>query len=121
MLKMNLLVKTVGLIAATTLATVNFADEVEQPLQLAQLTDGFNAETTYMASCFACHSTGAAGAPKVGAGNAAVWEAQLEKGMDAVVGNAISGVNSMPAKGLCFTCTDEDIRAVVEYMVASSK
>jgi len=121
MLKMNLLVKTVGLIVAATLATVNFANEAEQPLQLAQLTDGFNAETTYMASCFACHSTGAAGAPKVGAGNAAVWAGQLEKGLDTVVGNAISGVNSMPAKGLCFTCTDADIRAIVEYMVASSE
>ena len=121
MLKMNLLVKTVGLIAAATLATANFADQTEQSLQLAQLTDGFNAETTYMASCFACHSTGAAGAPKVGEGNAAVWATRLEKGLDTVVGNAISGVNTMPAKGLCFTCTDEDIRALVEYMVASSK
>lgn len=121
MLKMNLLVKTVGLIAAATLATANFADQTEQPLQLAQLTDGFNAENTYMASCFACHSTGAAGAPKVGDGNAAVWATRLEKGLDAVVGNAINGLNTMPAKGLCFTCTDEDLRAIVEYMVASSK
>ena len=45
--------KTVGLIAAATLATANFANEAEQPLQIAQLTDGFNAENTYMASCFA--------------------------------------------------------------------
>lgn len=120
MFKMNLLMKTVGLMAAATLATANFANEAEQPFQIAQLTDGFNAENTYMASCFACHSTGAAGAPKVGAGNAAVWEARLEKGMDTIVSNAINGVNTMPAKGLCFTCTDEDIRAIVEYMVASS-
>jgi cytochrome c5 len=118
---MNLLVKTIGLVAAATLATANFADEAAQPLQLAQLTDGFNAESTYMASCFACHSTGAAGAPKVGAGNAEVWETRLEKGLDAVVGNAINGVGVMPAKGLCFTCTDEDLGAIVEYMVASSK
>ena len=120
MLKMNVLMNTVGLIAAVTLATANFANEAEQPLQVAQSTDGFNAKSTYMASCFACHSTGAAGAPKVGAGNAAVWDARLEKSMDTVVSNAINGVNTMPAKGLCFTCTDEDIRAIVEYMVVSS-
>ena len=117
---MNVLMNTVGLIAAATLASANFANEAEQPLQVAQSTDGFNAKSTYMASCFACHSTGAAGAPKVGAGNAAVWDARLEKSMDTVVSNAINGVNTMPAKGLCFTCTDEDSRAIVEYMVVSS-
>ena len=92
------------------------ADEVK----LAQLSEGFNPEQKYMASCFACHSTGAAGAPKVGAGMSAEWEPRLEKGLDAVVQNAINGVNTMPAKGLCFDCTDEDIRAIVEYMIDSS-
>ncbi len=47
---------------------------VANETQLAQLTDGFNAQQKYMASCFACHSTGAAGAPKVGAGMSAEWE-----------------------------------------------
>ena len=56
---------------ATMFAATNFADDSKQPLQLAALSDGFDAEQTYMMSCFACHSTGAAGAPKVGAGNAA--------------------------------------------------
>ena len=92
------------------------ADEVK----LAQLSEGFNPEQKYMASCFACHSTGAAGAPKVGAGMSAEWEPRLEKGLDAVVQNAINGVNTMPAKGLCFDCTDEDLRAIVEYMIDSS-
>lgn len=30
-----------------------FADDNAEPLQLAQLTDGFNAQQKYMASCFA--------------------------------------------------------------------
>ena len=93
---------------------------VANETQLAQLTDGFNAQQKYMASCFACHSTGAAGAPKVGAGMSAEWEPRLEKGLDAVVQNAINGINTMPAKGLCFDCTDEDLRAIVEYMIDSS-
>ena len=92
------------------------ANEVE----LAQLSEGFNAQQKYMASCFACHSTGAAGAPKVGAGMSAEREPRLEKGIDAVVQNAINGINTMPAKGLCFDCTDEDLRAIVEYMIDSS-
>ena len=91
-----------------------------QLMQVAQLSEGFNAEQKYMASCFACHSTGAAGAPKVGAGMAVEWEPRLEKGLDTIVQNAINGVNTMPAKGLCFDCSDEDIRAIVEYMIDSS-
>ena len=89
-------------------------------IEWAQLSGGFNAQQKYMSSCFACHSTGAAGAPKVGAGMSAEWEPRLEKGLDAVVQNAISGINTMPAKGLCFDCTDEDLRAIVNYMIDSS-
>ena len=82
-----------GLMAMTACAaTTSFADNSEG-LQLAQVSDGFNAEQKYMASCFACHSTGAAGAPKVGAGMMSEWEPRLEKGLDAVVANAINGVN----------------------------
>lgn len=108
--------------SAVLFATVISADvdNSQQELQLAQLSADFNAETTYMASCFACHSTGAAGAPKVGEGNAEAWTSRLEKGMDALVANAINGVNVMPPKGLCFTCTDDDLRALVQYMVDSS-
>ena len=97
-----------------------FSSSNANEIELAQLSEGFNAQQKYMASCFACHSTGAAGAPKVGAGMSAEWEPRLEKGLDAVVQNAINGINTMPAKGLCFDCTDEDLRAIVEYMIESS-
>jgi len=49
------------------------------------------------------------------------WDSRMEKGMDAVVTNAINGVNAMPAKGLCFDCNADDIRALVAYMLESSK
>jgi cytochrome c5 len=91
----------------------------DKPLQLAQLTDGFDAEKTYMQSCFACHNSGAAGAPRVG--NADDWAMRIEKGMDVLVANSISGINAMPPKGLCFTCSDEDLKAIVQYMVDKSK
>ena len=97
-----------------------FSSTNANEIELAQLSEGFNAQQKYMASCCAGHSTGAAGAPKVGAGMSAEWEPRLEKGLDAVVQNAINGINTMPAKGLCFDCTDEDLRAIVEYMIESS-
>ena len=112
--------KSVLLVSAVFLAGVNFAGSNQQGLQVAAVSDGFNAEQKYMSSCFACHSTGAAGAPKVGDGNGAEWTPRMEKGMDAVVTNAINGLNTMPPKGLCFDCNDDDLRAIVEYMVENS-
>ena len=88
-------------------------------MQLAQNSDGFEVERVYMQSCWACHNSGAAGAPKVGV--AADWAPRIAKGMDTLVANATSGVNSMPAKGLCFTCTEDDLRDLIQYMVDSSK
>ena len=111
--------KIILVILASVFAAANFAGSSDQPIQLAQLSDGFEAEAKYMQSCFACHSTGAAGAPIVG--DAEAWGPRVEKGMDAVVANTINGLNTMPPKGLCFDCTDDDLRALVEYMVSSSQ
>lgn len=88
-------------------------------MQLAQNSDGFEVERVYMQSCWACHNSGAAGAPKVG--TAADWAPRIEKGMDTLLTNAINGVNAMPAKGLCFTCTDDDLKDLIQYMVDSSQ
>lgn len=72
-------------------------------------------EDTYKTSCTFCHSTGAAGAPKTG--DAAAWAPRLEKGMDALVKSSREGLNAMPPKGMCNTCSDEDFKALIEYMV----
>ena len=112
--------KSVLILATALYATATLAD-ISDALQLAQLSDDFNPEQKYMASCFACHSTGAAGAPKVGDGMAVEWEPRLEKGLDAVVANTVNGLNTMPAKGLCFDCTDDDLRAIVQYMIETSQ
>jgi cytochrome c5 len=86
--------KTGLFLSAALFASSSFADT--QAVELSQLSNGTEVEATYMASCFACHSTGAAGAPKVGPGNADAWTARLEKGMDQIVTNAIAGINNMP-------------------------
>lgn len=68
----------------------------------------------YNKSCAVCHATGAANAPKTG--DAAAWEARLVKGMDALVASVGTGLNAMPPKGMCFDCSDEDYKALIEYM-----
>jgi cytochrome c5 len=63
----------------------------------------------------ACHTTGAAGAPMLG--DAEAWNERLEKGMDQVLANAINGVGAMPARGLCMSCSDDDLQALIDYMI----
>ena len=74
------------------------------------------APAKYQASCFACHSTGAAGAPKTH--DVAAWESRMAKGMPALVGAVKSGLNGMPPTGLCADCTDEEYAALIEFMAA---
>jgi cytochrome c5 len=89
-----------------------------EPDASESITDG---EGVYKQACISCHMTGAAGAPKLG--DASAWQPRVAKGVDTLVQSAIAGVpgTAMVAKGACNTCSDDDIRAAVEYMVAQSR
>jgi cytochrome c5 len=71
------------------------------------------------ATCSACHSTGVAGAPKLG--DKAAWEPRIAQGMDALMHSAINGKNAMPPRGTCATCSDAELKAAIEYMVSKAK
>lgn len=75
-------------------------------------------EKLYKTACLACHSTGAANAPKLG--NKKQWEPLIAKGMDEMMHIAINGKGAMPARGGT-KADDEAIRAAVEYMVSRVK
>ena len=47
-------------------------------------------EDVYNAACLACHSTGVAGAPKVG--DAAAWIDRIAKGVDSLYASGIEGL-----------------------------
>ena len=78
-------------------------------------------EDVYQAACFACHGTGAGGAPVLG--DVAAWADRIAKGPDALYSAGINGVpgTGMIAKGGCMTCSDEEVNAAVDYMVAGSQ
>ena len=79
---------------------------------------GGSVEDNYNKSCATCHNAGIAGAPKMG--DAADWESRIGKGMDTLYNSAINGMPpAMPQKGMCFSCSDEDLKALVDYMVES--
>lgn len=68
----------------------------------------------YGNTCAVCHANGASGAPK--AGDADAWQRRIAKGMDVMVASARHGLRAMPPKGMCFDCSDDDFRALIEYM-----
>ena len=76
-------------------------------------------EQIYKQSCQGCHATGAAGAPKLG--DKAAWAPRIATGMDALVASSINGKNVMPPKGTCMSCSNDDLKAAVEYMVSQSQ
>ena len=90
--------------------------KVVAALLLSLAAAGVNAgvEDKYNQSCTFCHGTGAAGAPKKA--DKAAWEPRLAKGMDTLIKHARDGFNAMPPKGMCNDCTDDDFRALIEYM-----
>lgn len=73
------------------------------------------------AACMACHTTGAGGSPVVG--DTAAWAPRIAKGIDALYESGINGIpgTGMIAKGGCFNCSDEEIKASVDYMVEQSQ
>lgn len=74
--------------------------------------------TIYQKACTACHATGAAGAPKLG--DKAAWEPRVAQGFDSLLNTAINGKGVMPPRGTCADCSDEDLKAAIEYMLTET-
>lgn len=73
----------------------------------------------YDSSCFACHGTGAAGAPMLG--DKAAWNDRVAQGFDVLLQHSIDGfagsTGFMPARGTCGNCSDEELGKAVQYML----
>jgi len=76
-------------------------------------------ERIYSTACFACHGTGAAGAPKFG--DTAAWQPRLKQGMDVLLKHAMEGFNAMPPKGGNPSLSEADIKAAIEHMAQNAK
>lgn len=66
--------------------------------------------------CVACHGTGAGGAPM--AGDVAAWAPRIARGTQALLQTAIEGKGAMPPRGGCTSCSDKELRTVIDYMTA---
>jgi cytochrome c5 len=78
-------------------------------------------EDVYNAACLACHVSGAAGAPILG--DVAGWADRIAKGIDVLYDSGVNGLagTGMIAKGGCMNCSDEEVKAAVDYMVEASQ
>jgi len=77
-----------------------------------------NGADLYQANCFACHGTGAAGAPILGQKD--LWAPRIANGEATLIDHAINGLNAMPPRGGT-TLNDDEIKAVVAYMIENSQ
>lgn len=76
-------------------------------------------QAIYSSSCSACHASGAAGAPKLGDKEA--WAPRIKSGSEVLYNSAIKGKKAMPPKGGNVNLSNEDVKAVVDYMVSKAE
>ena len=73
----------------------------------------------YVSSCIICHQNGEMSAPLIG--NTANWYMRLrDSGLTGLYRHAVEGYNSMPIKGACVTCSDNDVISAVDYILNKS-
>lgn len=84
------------------------------PVQSVAFDGSLDAEMIYKSVCSVCHATGAAGAPMPGT---AAMADRTAKGLDVLMQSALNGLNAMPARGGRVDLTDEQVQAVVEFMM----
>lgn len=76
-------------------------------------------EQVYNQFCFACHASGVGGAPVYG--DAAAWEPRIAQGIETLADHTINGIRAMPARGTCVSCSDEDLKGAMQYMVDAAQ
>lgn len=66
--------------------------------------------------CLTCHGRGLYNAPKLD--DVAVWQPRLAAGDELLWQSLLHGKQAMPARGSCFDCTDEELRAALTHLLA---
>jgi len=87
------------------------------PVAKAAASAALTGKQIFETKCFACHGTGVA--PMLT--DKAAWKPRLAQGIDTLYDHAINGFKGMPPKGTCGDCSDDDIKASVDYMAAEAK
>lgn len=80
------------------------------------------AKAKYEAACEQCHSIDSYNPAAPTVGDSERWRALVaDKGLEALVSNAMQGFGTMPPGGqFCPDCSRDDFKAVVRYMAERS-
>ncbi len=107
---------------ATSAAETPIPEADAEVAEAAPVSDGRGKEV-YDQACFICHTTGVAGAPKIGA--VADWSPRISQGTETLYSHAVKGFMGegglMPPKGGRMDFSDDDVNAAVDYMVTNSQ
>ena len=108
-LNRRILMRRISVLARVLLAACSSDDPAAPPV--------------YVSSCMPCHGGGLGGAPVTG--DTEEWERRIGKGVGKVRENAINGLEGgtgvMPPKGGRPDLSDDEIIALVDYMVEASR
>ena len=103
--------QTYALICVAMLSLIGCAEQEDLPVEHPGL-------ETYMKYCASCHNAGVADAPKLG--DPDKWEWRVKKGREALLQTTIDGIPpGMPKKGLCLSCSEEQLADAIDYMLAA--
>ena len=101
---------------AEYLKSVNTRDPRNVPRLEAQQPTMKRGAQVYANVCIACHLDGQVGAPSIH--DEPNWDRRVsQRSLSLLYKHAIDGYNKMPPKGACISCSTEDIRAAVDYLV----
>ena len=120
------LTKPVGQVVVAGEESESVAAEMEvADASTAEGVNGSSGESVYNGLCVNCHGIAALAAMIPQTGDAAVWGARIDKGIDILYGNAINGytgeLGMMPAKGGNQALSDEEVKAAVDYIISQVK
>ena len=65
-------------------------------------------------NCVQCHAVPSTGAPIMG--DTAKWKSIFQKGKDTVFRNVVYGINGMPPRGYCSSCSEKDLRELIHLI-----
>ena len=66
--------------------------------------------------CYSCHNPGLNGAPRLG--DAEACGPRIAQGRPIFLTSTLEGIApAMPRRGLCLSCSDDDLAAAVDYMI----
>lgn len=80
-------------------------------------------KSVYGKTCALCHDAGVGGAPK--RGDKADWEPRIAQGNDTLYKHALEGFTGakgmMPPRGTGTSLSDDEVKAAVDFLTASSR